>query len=332
MFEKGGWHMNLTRKGFLWFAALLMLSACNKPSDYLYVHADGTPRSIIQKVKDVSGNSYLDVFWLIGGMTEQEANFTAGVQQFMTSFVTKKYNWKMGVIGNNTTQPPMLGVPSGFDMNSPNPVPSLVQAVKGAVEGDDGEIIFDPIVYNLTKFPGFVRPNAMLAIIMTNDAHDSSRGTTTAAQMITFLQGLKGGDISKVIVYGVFGAGDLNCNRNQIDEPWTFAGSELDKLIKQTGGENFSLCDATFGAQLAKIGDNLYKHLDNPRIQLTTKPDPTSIHVFFHGKELPGGPQNFGGLWFYDINSNSVVFYDLTFAKNDTEEVNVQYSDDTGTN
>lgn len=314
--------------------AVLVCAAfgCNKPSDYFYVHPDITNHTITQKVKDVTRSNVLDIFWLVGSMTEQEQNFTSGVSNFMNSFIAKGFDWKMGVINNNITDPPILGIPSGFDSTTANPVQTMVRAVRKAIFLDDGEMIFDPLVNYLGKNPGFVRANSTLAIIMTNDAHDGSSTTTTAAQMESFLKGLMGGDMSRVIVYSIFGATDLDCDPSTIDEDWNFHGTELEKLVTDTGGQVYSLCDDTFGAQLAKLGDNLYKHVSNASISLTSKPDPATIRVFYHGTELPGGPQASGGMWYYDLESNSVIFYDLNFAKNDTDEVVVQYADDTGTN
>src|SRR5207253_3034417 len=134
-------------------------------------------------------------------------------------------------------------------------------------------------------------------------------------------------DAKKLVVYGIFGATDLNCDVWSIDNDWNFHGSEFEKLIQATGGQAYSLCDATFGASLAKLGDDLYQRLDHPRIYLKNVPDLSTLHVYFHGSELPGGPQQTGGIWTYDIRTNSVVFYNLDFAKSDTEEVTIQYNE-----
>jgi hypothetical protein len=309
----------------------LLVLGCTRSASYLYLHPEPNMHEVTTKLREVTGNSNIDMFWAIGGMTEQAVNFNQGISQFMTTFTTKKYSWRMAVVASNIIDRPYIGMPVIFDNNSSAPIPTFATAVSDALNGRDDEQIFDPVVYFLTRFPQFIRPTSTLVIIISNDAHDSSRDYTTATQLLTFLKGLKGGDQTKVLVYGIFGSIDLNCRLSDIDETWNFYGSEFDKLIKTTGGTVYSLCDTTFGASLAKIGDDLYKRLDHPRIILARRPDPASIHVFFHGKELPGGPQANGGFWFYDVDNNSVVFYNLDFATLDTEEVVVKFAEDSGT-
>ena len=58
--------------------------------------------------------------------------------------------------------------------------------------------------------------------------------------MLDFLQQTKGGDLSKVIVYGIIGATDLKCDPSTIDADWNFTGSEMEKVINATGGETLS--------------------------------------------------------------------------------------------
>ncbi|MGZ3722459.1 MAG: hypothetical protein ACXVA9_05995 [Bdellovibrionales bacterium] len=318
-------------KSFLavWILSQVFLG-CDKKTDYLYFRPDIPFHSQTQKVREVTGTSDIDIFWAIGGMTEQETNFRIGIQNFMATFTTKPYTWRMAVCSSNVTEAPYLGMPQIFDNKDPSPTNNFVDGVMNALNGMDDEVIFDPIQKNLADNPSFIRPNATLVVVMTNDAHDESTGVTQASQMLSFLQGLKGGDLKKVVVYGIFGATDLNCRLNQIDEDWNYHGSEFETLINATGGKVFSLCDATFGASLAKLGDDLYQRLDHARIVLDKTPDLASIHVFFHGVELKGGPQETGGIWFYELKTNSVVFYNLDFAKMDTEEVTIQYNEDIG--
>jgi hypothetical protein len=308
-----------------------LLAGCAKHTDFLYVHP--APHTIVttQKVREVIGSNQLDILWLIGGMTEQEQNFHDGMKNFMQDFMKKNFiDWKMGVIGNAESAPPYLGMTSIFDMKDSDPMGNLLAAVRTAVFGMDGEAIFDPLYSNLKKYPGFVRPGSTLAIIMTNDNHDESTHQKTASQMMSFLASLKGGDISKVIVYGIFGSTDLGCNPSTIDEDWQFHGTQMEALITQTGGETLSLCNASFGYSLAKIGDNLFQRLKHPRIALTRRPIISTLQVKFHGANLLGGDPAKGGVWYYDFEDNSVVFYNLDFAQQDTESVTVVYDEDFG--
>jgi len=311
----------------LWVLSFtFVLVCCSKASNFFYLHPTPSLHTQTQLVKQVSGTNNLDILWVIGGMTEQAQNFQNGIQTFMSTFTTKSYQWRMAVSGSNLDGP-QLGMPTIFDNTDPNPTQDFVTGVVNALNSLDEEMIFDPAQANLQQYAQFVRPNADLVLLLTNDAPDSSFNVTTAAQMMTFLKGIKGGNSSKIYVYGIFGATDLNCQDDQIDEEWNFHGSEFENLINMTGGQVYSLCDASFGTQLAKLGDDLYKHMENPRIQLDSLPDPNTIQVSYQGTPLPGGPQASGGMWYYDVNGNAVVFYNLDFAKNDTDTVTITYAD-----
>ncbi len=310
--------------------SLGLASGCTKSADFLYEHPAPIIRTQTQKVRDVVGNSNVDIFWAIGGMTEQQSNFNAGVSSFMTTFLAKNYSWRMAVCSSNAYQPPTIGMPTVFDNSDPNPTNNFVNSVMQALNGDDEEQIFDPVHTFLTQYPNFIRPNATLVLILTNDDADHSTNYTSAAQMLPFLVSLKGGDQSKVIVYGIFGSVDTGCNINQIDSGWNYHGSEFETLINQTGGKDYSLCNASFGTQLASLGDDLYHKIDSPKIVLTLRPIPSTIQVFFQGSPLPGGPEASGGIWYYDYTANAVVFYNLDFSTNGTEQVTVQFTEDTG--
>lgn len=320
---------------YLTVLSLVMLG-CNKPDNFLYLHPGPSAVSFTKKLADLSTTTStnggpLDIFWVIGGMTEQAANFQSGVISFMTNFAAQP-DWRMAVVSDNDWDPPFLGMPQIFDNKDPNPVANFTNGVAGAVNAIDGEVLFDPTVANLKAYPQFVRPQAKLVIILTNDAPDGSFRTTTAAQMTQFLAGLKGGDLSKVVVYGVIGATDLNCDPSTIDGDWNYHGTEMERLINATGGQVYSLCDASFGTSLAKIGNAITSstHYVQAWIPLDKKPVAASIHVFYQNSELAGGVQANGGLWYYDSQRNAIIFYNLAFSNNLSGDVTVQFDEDNG--
>ncbi len=57
---------------------------------------------------------------------------------------------------------------------------------------------------------------------------------------------------------------------------------------------------------------------------------PDSLKIFHQGRELPGGPRESGGLWYYDFDRNAVFFYDLEFAIGEDEEVDIQFETEDG--
>jgi hypothetical protein len=316
-------------------AASLFALGCSKPTYYFY---DVTPLPVHQqtfRVKDVvtgrhgSNTSELDVLWLVGAMTEQAQNFQNGITTYMNGFVAGSSNWRMAIISNDSSEAPFLGMPTLFDSSSANPVTTFVNAAMTALNGNDAEQLFDPVYVFLKNYPMFLRPNAGLVVIISNDAGDSSTQMTTAAQMEQFLFGLKG-DPSNVAVYGVLGADDLACDGSQIDGGWNYHGSQIEALINATGGQNYSLCGTNFGSSLAGISTSLANRFENhmytQTLYLGEVVNPASVTVTMNGNVLPEGPQAGGGVWSFDSTVNAVTFYNMNFATDDIDDVVVSYT------
>lgn len=309
------------------------LVACQKNSDYLYYT---NPASVNSDVQGFSFRNKVDMLWVIGGMTEQAQNFDNGITQFMNAFVNYKLlNWRMGVISTDPGYAPFLGMGSvgTFDGSSPNPGPTLVNSVMNVLQSYDGEKLFDPTIRQLAAYPSFLRDQAMLAIIWTNDAPDESTNTTQAQAMLDFLKQTKG-DLSKVIVYGIIGATDLKCDPSTIDADWNFTGSEMEKVINSTGGKTLSLCDSTFGNALAAISDHLIHHIPQTNVYLAKRPIVSTIKVVYQDQVIPGGPPGSGGYWMYNASSNALIFSDLSFAEGDIDNdtLHVTFTEDVGQN
>ncbi len=60
------------------------------------------------------------------------------------------------------------------------------------------------------------------------------------------------------------------------------------------------------------------------------RPKPGTLFVRYKGQDLPGGPKEDGGYWFYDFELNAIVFHDLDFAPGDTEQVEIEVKEDDG--
>lgn len=324
------------KKKLLWVVAVIgalgaALAACQKNSDYLYY---SNPSVVSNDFQGFSFKNKVDMLWVVGGMVEQAQNFNNGITQFMNQFVQYKLiNWRMGVISTDPSYDPFLGMGSVgvFDKTSPNPGPTLVNSVMNVLQSYDGEKLFDPTIKALSAHPDFLRDKAMLAIIWTNDAHDNSVDTTQSQPMIDFLKQMKG-DLSQVIVYGVIGSTDLNCDPSTIDEDWNFKGSEMEKVINATGGKTLSLCDTSFGTALSAISEHLISHVPQTNIFLAKRPVVSTIKVVYENQVIQGGPPGSGGYWTYNTSNNSLVFSDLSFAEGDIDDdtLHVTYLEDVG--
>ncbi len=131
------------------------------------------------------------------------------------------------------------------------------------------------------------------------------------------------GDPKKIVIYGVFAATDFSC---QTQEGLKYAGSPFETLINQTKGKVYKLC-GDFGTNLADLSRDLVTRVENPYIALPDRPQTSTLRVIYKGKDLPGGPVDFGGYWIYDFDLNRIVFHNLAFAPGDDEEVTVTYEE-----
>jgi hypothetical protein len=317
------------------FVMVLISLGCSKPANYLYVDVPIPFHTNTFRVKDVStgahgsGSGDVDVLWLVGGMTEEAGNFSAGMSKWINWFVPNNTNWNMAVIGNSVSPAPYLGMATPFTYQTANPIPTFISAVSTALNGPDDEMIFDPLVANLTRYPNFVNSNSTLLVILSNDAPDFSMQNTSAQAVLQFLVNLKGGNSSLVAVYGVFGADDLGCDYSQIDGGWYYSGSQIEALINATGGKNYSLCDTDFGTSLQAIagdlGNRFHNHAFFQTLYLGETIDASTVAVYFHNQVMPQGPASAGGQWQFDPQLNAVVFNDMNFATGDVEDVTVTY-------
>ena len=319
----------------LMFLTLFAMLGCSKPANYLYVDQPIPFHTATFRVKDVatgahgSGNGQLDVLWLVGGMTEEAGNFAAGASKWMDWFVANNTNWNLAIIGNSIQAPPYLGMSTPFTYQSPTPSKTFTAGVTSALNGPDDEMIFDPLVQNLNRYPNFLTSGSTLLIILSNDAPDFSFQNTSAQAVLQFLVNLKGGDQNLVAVYGVFGADDLGCDFSQIDGGWYYHGSQVETLINATGGKNYSLCDTDFGTSLQSIsgdlGNRFHNHAFFQTLYLGETVNPATVTVYFHNQAMPQGPASAGGQWQFDPQLNAVVFNDMNFATGDVEDVTVTY-------
>jgi hypothetical protein len=255
----------------------------------------------------------------------------------MNEFIKTKLDWRMSLISTDFTNAPFLGMLPGDDFNfrDSDPVGRFQRAVSRlGIYGLGIEMTFVPVKTQLTKYPNFIRNNAMLAILIATDASEHSWESNSpyvpapqpppmrSTDFLNYLKSVKG-SLDRTVVYGAFGSQDLGCPNTY--EYHKYAGGEYEKVVNATKGKYFALCAKDFGTQIATIGKDLSTRVQNPKIYLSNRPIAESLKVFYLGKELPAGQRAAGGYWIYDFDANAVLFHDLEFAKGDTEKVVVQY-------
>lgn len=310
--------------------ALFSISGCK--DGFLYrQQASSSTIKINPKISEISSANKVDIIFQVGGMKEQEQNLLTGANSFI-SYISKQksLDWKLGVLSSSTDSGEILGfgATDSFDYTSADPIQTFNSRVQYSIDHYDGEQTMDPIVDALTQYPDFVRNDALLVLIVSNDEIDMSFKNDAPA-FLDFLQTLKG-DLGRVQIYGVMGSIDLGCDSSLVDSTWNFFGSSFDQIINATKGAYYPLCGKDFGVSLGKIGDLIVEQTKHPRIFLASRPNPATIVVNYQGKSLPAGPENAGGVWYYDPNLNAIVFSSLDFSTNPTDSVSITYEPGTG--
>jgi hypothetical protein len=315
-------------------AALLFAAACGKHDDYLYyLGQKAADTHLAVSVKEIHSAGAIDILWIIDNSPSMGAHQQAVIQntnQFMHAFVQNRISWKMGLISTDISDQPYIGFSTPFDYTNTTPEATFGVAVNSLGLGGSGtERTFDPILKALTEHPEFERPGVPLAVLIVTDAIEQS--SIDAPTFITQFHGAVGN--RPVFVYPVLAATDLappgGCEPDE--SPYDYVGSPYEAFAHSAKlSHAYSICDPEFGANLGKIGNEIVQQIFHPEIRLTKRPKASSIVVKYQGNPLPSGPKAVGGMWYYDHDSNSVIFYSLEFAHDDTAAVEVEFVTDDG--
>jgi hypothetical protein len=251
----------------------------------------------------------VDILWIIdnsGSMGDEQQNVIANTSHFMNTFTSQtQLQWKMGLLSTTVTDPmsgadvdPYVGFTpeTQLDYLTPNPVPIFQNAVGRLGTGGSGsEQTFNPVLKNLRRFPSFLTPGAYLALIIVTDEEEHSPGISPTS-FVTQLTALKGGDKSKIVVYGVF-ATAFDCPQG-----FNYTFSRYWDLMRQVTSTKYPLCNPQFGQLLTSIGEDLITRMStlDPVLLLEARPIPSSIRLTYKGKLLKPGFKEDGGVWIYD--------------------------------
>lgn len=333
------------KKNHLLILTAVAFSGCHD-NDLLY-HYVPKPEPHIQVTKSLSeivrGGS-LDIVWVIdnsGSMGEYQQEVISNTDLFMSEFSkVSGITWKMGLLSSDSESWTSKNPYIGFKVNEPlnSSIPNAIQLFKKSVDdlgisGSATETFFKPVIDALTQYPDFVSDvKSQLAVIFVTDAQEQSPQSVTSQSFLNFLKGFKKGDLSKITVYGAFAADDFGCDSQE--GAWNYVGSKYEDVIKATKGKAVKLCDSQFGKALATIGNDLAQKVTRYRIPIAARPRLGTLKVTYHDKPLKGGPIEQGGIWYYDYDLSSIVFYNLDFLDSsssaDTENVDVSYTADSG--
>lgn len=322
----------------------LFLSGCNDqtlntlPATNSEIHYQG------------GGAPPVDVLWVVdnsGSMADEQAKLAASFNSFIHYFEDLHLDFHLAVTTTDTLDQALsdwngnaypvgedgkfVGVPA---ILTPELDPTTLEQAFGANVnvGTQGWVVergleaarlalSEPNLSGANA--GFLRPNAVLAVILVSDEEDQSVADNSVPpsqakaddsqwrqdnledtnDFINFFLGLKGGNQGMVNVSAIVGLDQQTllpaaCQSDSTADP----GVRYYDVAKALHGVLASICDSDFGPILDQIGGTVSGLVTSFALQYT--PDPNSITVTVDGNVVQQGPNG----WSYDPNTNTISF------------------------
>ncbi len=310
---------------------IALVLGCSKGDQYLHHVVEETPEvfNFTHKLKEIQGENRVDIIIAVdnsGSMSDHQKNLATNSDLFIQEFTKnqKVLDWRMGLISNNSPEPPYIGFEVGnyLDKNTPDKVAVFNAAVGRLGTSGSEEAPWKSIQKVILAHPHWARKNAILALVIITDAEEQS--SIPVNDFVQFLTQIKG-STKQVVGYGVYGPKEWGCKVS--DSDWKYTGGPFEVFHALISGKTYHLCTPDFGKNLADMGKDLVKRVKSPRIALTLRPAIETIHVHYKDKDLKGGPKDQGGFWMYDFDLNAIVFHDLEFAPDENEDVVISYEE-----
>lgn len=288
--------------------------ACSPTSPKLLPQPDYS-----KPVKKQEGGEYVpfdpsvDILFVIdnsGSMSEHQTNLATNIGLFIDELSTNTFlDYRVGVV-NSTIDTwgghapgELQGTPKVVDKTTPNLRNALATNLTVGINGSGTEVFIETVQRALEptmltgKNQGFYRPNALLAIMFITDSDD--QGKVTPQQLQTFLYGLKGGDPSKIAVYGaIIPPGETRCDNWGEPTP-----VKLQDFMRIMSGVELNLCDTDFGQKLAAIGTDILSKVET-KIPLKSIPVASTIRLTYGSQVIPN---DINKGWIYDPKRNWII-------------------------
>jgi len=255
----------------------------------------------------------------MGDKQQALADNMAAFLQYATS---NQVDFQLGVVTTNTDLPVgtlgALRQVSGRKVlrdDTPNLASEFANLVKVGISGSGTESCMEPATAALTaplisdpsRNAGFLRPDAVLAVVCISDAGDQA--TNGPAFYLNQLLNIKGAQRSSLFTYNVVGptlpSAPVGCEYDM-----TAGNGRHEFMVAQTNGVLEEICTPNWAAALERVGKSAFGYRSN--FYLTARPDlsaMTPISVSIDGTSLPEIDPNRGArIWQYDSAANSINF------------------------
>ena len=324
----------LLRSAVLGGGLLLSLAGCNNsrlntlPATNSEVHYQG------------GGAPPVDVLFVVdnsGSMANEQQNLGANFQQFISYFqalgldyhlgVTTTDDLKTAVTEDGTTHNPgeqgkLVGNPNILTPQTQNVIGDFTANVNVGIAGWRAERGLESAKLALSNpmrngaNAGFLRDNAILAIIIVSDEEDQSKpygsteptkaeaddaswqaaNLTPVADYVNFFLSLKNNNQAMVNLSAIIGDVPGGCPTS------ASPGTRYAEAATMLHGVQGSICADNFGPILDQIGATVTGLATAYPLQFT--PDPSTITVTVDGTVIPMGPTG----WTYNAATNTISF------------------------
>lgn len=247
----------------------------------------------------------LDIMWVIdnsGSMADEQADLGENFDAFITQFINKNVDFKMGITTTDTSSSSKKGkMVTGSDTKltsakaaaNPNQfMADFNSLVKVGTGGSGYEKGLEATEGFMEKYAGgatpFIRPEAYLAVVILSDEEDQSSKAVKA--YTDYLKSFKA-NAGLVKIYSIVNTTNANTGGNTIGHIRYKTASE------QTSGITSNIMD-DFADVLLEMGDSLVNLLDS--FALAAAPVDGTLKVYVNGVETMN--------YTYDSASKSIKF------------------------
>ncbi len=320
----------LVSKVVLGLTAAALVTACGKDKPSFSLLAES---NIFNQSMDV--DTKVDVLFVVdnsGSMAPQQANLVNNFNAFISSFVSKGYDFRIGVIPSDTYKAifswgaSYARLKDGYgsthsgvyviDQLTPNIEQTFMTNATLGIGGSGDERPFQSFKVALDSplNSDFRRPNAFLAIIILSDEDDFSHdansdinenysysGLHTINYYKTYLDNLTG-STSSVRKYSVNSIHVLDSTCLAASHVAANIGVRYSALVDATGGVKGSICSPNFSNELDQIQQGILTLAS--QFYLPRLPKVETIQVIVNGTLVPQGANG----WSYNASANSIVF------------------------
>jgi hypothetical protein len=259
-----------------------------------------------------------------GSMSDKQMALAQNMSSFLQYATSNQVDFQMGVTNTELTDPTrgeLKHTPAGNKILRPT-TPNLLTEFQTLVNvGTNGgtescmepatRALTAPIITDPTKNAGFLRTDAVLAVVCVTDARDQA--PQAPVFYLNQLINIKGSQRASQFTYNVVGpflpAAPANCS---YDDP---NDGRHDFMVSQTNGVKEEICTPNWAVALERIGKNAFGYRTN--FFLTSRPDlsaPMGIQVAIDGVPIPAvdpDPNLASRIWTYDGTNNSIDFEPL---------------------